>query len=122
MRRHLNFWETAAIISPLKARLLARVPHGRPLTDHEISKQSGLSLDRVFLIQHLTDWTTIGFPEAQQFLTGCGVDFCNLKHMQRVRNYLRSATWKYLRTSADWKTKYEPLIRRNLLAEKQKTK
>lgn len=122
MRRHLNFWETSKIISPLVARLLARVSHGRPLTDAEISKLSGLSIDRVFMIQHMTDWSAIGIIEAEKFLVGCGVDFCNIKNMQRVRNYLRRPTWKYLRTSHEWKSKYEPLIRRNLLAEKTKTK
>lgn len=122
MRRHLNFWETSKIISPLVARLLARVSWGRPLSDAEIAKASGLTIDRVFMIQHMTDWSAIGIVEAEMFLRGCGVDFCNLKHMQRVRNYLRRPTWKYLRVSTEWKSKYEPLVRRNLLAEKTKTK
>jgi hypothetical protein len=105
------------LIPPILARLLARKPHGRPLTDDEIAKAAGLSIDQVFLIGHMTDWSQVSVADARSFLRGCGVDFCDGRQMDRVRGYLpfrsrQPTTWKYLRSSPEWKTKYAPLLLR----------
>lgn len=118
MRKHLTFWEWSKIISPIWARLFARLPHSRPLTDLEIAKASGLTVDRVFIIQHMTNWNYIGMVEAEKFLRGCGVDFCNAKQMDRIRGYIpkpgrkAATTYKYLRLSPEWETKFKPLMLR----------
>lgn len=119
-RIRLNFWHHCELIPPIKARLLARIPHGRPLTDVEIAKASGLSADRVLMIQNMCDWSLVSVTEARAFLVGCGIDFCDGKQMDRVKAYLPregksfTTTWKYLRISPDWHSKYEPLFRRYL--------
>lgn len=125
MRRHLSFWQMSELISPIYARLLARIPHGRPLSDLEIAKKSGLSVDRVFLIQHMTDWSSIPLTEAKKFLIGCGVDFCDKKQRDRIKIYFPcyqgkgKTTWKFLRVSPDWETKFKPLLLRALAASKK---
>ena len=112
-RKPLNFWQTSWLISPIAARLVARIPYGRPLNDAEISQRSGLALDRVFIIQHLTDWSHVGFVEAERYLVGCGVDFCNRRQVDRVRAFLRRRpSWKFLRMSPEWETKFKPLLLR----------
>lgn len=122
MRRHLNFWQTSELIPPILARLMARKTHGRPLTDVEIARAAGLTADRVFILQNMTSWNDISIVEAQKFLVGCGIDFCNRRQMDRTRAYLpRSGnkhitSWKYLRMSPEWRTKYEPLMRRYILS------
>lgn len=118
MKRHLSFWDWTKLISPVWARLLARIPHGRPLTDAEIALKSGLTMDRVFLIQHMTDWSSVSMVEAEMFLRGCGINFCDSRQMDRVRWYLprpgkkTPVTFKYLRISPEWNTKYRPLMLR----------
>jgi len=115
------------VVPPILARLRARLPHGRPLTDAEISKASGLSIDRVFLIQHMTDWSSVGVGEMRMFLIGCGIDLCNQSHMSRLRAYIPRPgkapinTWKFLRVSPDFRSKYEPLLRRYLMSLKKAT-
>lgn len=120
-RIRYNFWQNFELIPPIKARLLAREENGhRPLTDLEISKRSGLTIDQVFVFQFMCDWSLINQVDARKFLIGCRVDFCDGLQMDRVNNYLRRApTWKYLRMSPDWKTKYEPLMRRLVRHEQQ---
>jgi hypothetical protein len=119
LNRRLTFWENCALIPPVLVRLLAKKSHSLPLSDHEISVVSGIPEDRVLMIQHMTNWSNINVVEARQFQIGCGINFCNGNQMDRVKSYLfRTGTkqpkWKYLRTSADWRTKYEPLLRRYL--------
>lgn len=100
------------------ARLLARIPHGRPLTDAEIAIASGLTVDRVFLLQHMTDWSQVSLVEAERFLRGCGIDFCDPAKMTRIKCYIprpgkkTPVTFKYLRISPEWTTKYKPLMLR----------
>lgn len=123
-QNRLNFWQKCDRIPPILARLLARVPHGRPLTDGEIASKSGLSADRVFIIQHMTDWSDVTLTEARRFLVGCRVDLCNTADMERVYAYLPRegkkipTSWKYLRQSTDWRSRYEPLMRRWLASLK----
>lgn len=123
-RKQLNFWQTTELIPPILARLLARIPRRRSLTDGEIAQKSGLSIDRVFVIQHLTTWDGVSIPEARKFLIGCSIDFCNYEQLNRAKVYLldRETSWKYLRTSAEWRTKYEPLMRRWRASLTEKTK
>lgn len=114
----MNFWQTSQLVPPIVARLMAKSPAGI-LTDSQIALVSGLSNDEVFLMSHKTTWDGIDIPTMKRFLMGCGVDFCNRRQVGRVKQYLRSLSstrrrtnWKYLRTSPEWKRRYEPLLLR----------
>ena len=68
---------------------------------------------QVRTISECITWDGIDLPIARKFLHGCGVDFCNRSHMKRVESYVRKKpTWKYLRTSPDWQTVYEPMMKK----------
>lgn len=109
----ISFWSRAERHPPVLVRLLARRPHGAPLTSDEISKVSGLPAHQVDYISHLTDWAGVDLPTMRKFLVGCGVDFENFKQMDRVDAYLHSKpSWRYLRLSEQWGTFYQPLMRR----------
>ncbi len=98
---------------PILVRLLARYPHGRPFSDAEISERSGLNPIQVHAVSQCVTWEGVDVPTARKFLVGCGVDFCNRSDMKRIDTYVRKKpTWKYLRTSPDWKTVYEPMMKR----------
>lgn len=100
-----TFWDKAERFPPVLVRLLARHRHGPPLTDHEISKATGLPPVQVQCISHCTSWHGIDLPTMRSFLMGCGVDFENVDQLERVDSYLRSKpapTWKYLRLSPNW--------------------
>lgn len=118
MKRKLNFWQLTKIITPVWARLLARIPRGRPLTDAEIARASGLTVDRVFVIQHMTDWSNVSLVEAEKFLAGCGIDLFNSRNWERIKWYIprpgikSPVTFKYLRISPEWETKFKPLMLR----------
>jgi hypothetical protein len=118
-RKRLNFWQNCELIPPILIRLMAKRTRSEPMTDLEISKLSGLSLDHILMIQHMTSWSLISFDVARKFMWGCGIDFCNGAQMDRAKSYLcregiKQPKWKYLRTSPEWKSKYEPLLRRYL--------
>ena len=115
----LNFWQNCKLMPPILVRLLAKENRSTPRSDDRISSRSGLSLDQVLLIQHMTSWSSVSVEEARLFMVGCGIDFCNGPQLDRVKSYFcrtgaKKPQWKYLRTAPDWKTKYEPLLRRYL--------
>lgn len=112
-----SFWDSSKLVTPIVARLLARDgPHGRPLSDAQISKASGLSMDQVFMVSHMTSWIGIDSPTQEKFLTGCRIDLFNCVVMRRVKRYLgwpkfkRRPVWKFLRTSPEWESKFKPLL------------
>lgn len=102
---------------PCLCRLFARIPHGRPLTDAEISANSvvagyPITVSAVRYVSTLSGWGPVDFATMQRFLIGCGLDFENRAQMKRVDQYRRTKPkWTYLRRSPDWKTLYEPLLR-----------
>lgn len=108
-----TFWATADRFPPILCRLLARRPYGPPLTDAEIAAASGIPIVHVFAIGQSTTWHGIDLPTMRKFLTGCGMDFEDFNQISRARNYLRhKPSWKYLRVSPQWRTMYEPLMRK----------
>ena len=123
----ISFWRRAQATPPILVRLLARKPHSEPLTDEEIAAASripgfehGLSTQEVQMLSWKTCWRGVDIPTMRAFLTGCGVDFCNVQQMKRIDIYMRwartttrrEATFKYLRTSPLWLSKYHPMILR----------
>lgn len=125
-RRQLNFWQVSFFFPPILVRLLARIPRSRPLTDLEIATRSGLTVDRIFILQHLTSWVGVDMLEMRAFLTGCRIDFCDYEQINRAKVYMWSKgkppTFKFLRVAPEWKTKYEPLLIRWRQSIKQQTK
>ena len=93
-------------------RLLARHRFGAPLSDKEIADKSGLPIVTVLTISQSPTWDGIDLPTMQKFLVGCGVDFCNPNQMKRHDAYLRKrpVRFKYLKTSPNWTSFYEPLV------------
>ena len=115
-RVRLNFWQTSQLVPPILARLLAK-KGSVIMTDSEIAAASGLSADDVFVFSHKTTWDGIDARNMRRFLNGCRCDFCDAKQMNRVKQYFRSlsrkgpkTSWKYLRMSPEWKTRFEPLL------------
>lgn len=106
-----TFWDRAEQYPPVLCRLLARLPYGRPLADAEIAEASGLSVHQVFILSQCTNWVGIDIPTAHKFLDGCGINFEDPEHMDRVDDYLRKKpSWKYLRLSPHWASFYQPLM------------
>ncbi len=115
----MNFWRTSIVYNPILCRLLARVPHGRPLKDYEVAARAGLTEWMVAAISRSSNWSGVDLPMMRQYLHGCGVDFCNVVQMKRVDAYRREqlrlaklgrSTWRYLKRSPDWQSKYQPMF------------
>ena len=103
---------------PVVVRLLARVkkPGGagvRALTDAEIARAGGLSLEMVRHISKLTEWSDVSIDTLLSFLKGCGADLDNRDWLRKNAAYMASINGapRYLRQSPDWTGTYEPLIR-----------
>jgi len=110
-----TFWKQCERYSPILVRLLARHPHGKPLTDEEIAVRSGNTLTplQVADLSQRATWGSVDVLTMRRYLTACGVDFCNRKQMKRIDAYLRSKpNFKYLRTSPAWNSFYLPLMLR----------
>ena len=108
----MNFWKKADTYPPILVRLLARVPHGRPLTDAEIAERSGLPVAQVWVISCSTTWDGIDVPTMRRFVQACHVDIEDDATLRRVESYMRSKpTWLYLRKSSQWKSYFETLSR-----------
>ena len=112
-------------------RLLARQPHGRPMSSQEISERSGLTVHEVELISQSADWNCCTVTQMHSFLVACRCDWENYWDRERMRVYLKKRlvhghvclpTWKYLRVSPEWKTYYQPLLQRFLLHLKKGSK
>jgi hypothetical protein len=115
----MTFWQRAEQMPPILVRLLARKSRSRPLGFHEIAEASGLPIIMVYCISESTSWDGVAVNEMRAFLCACRCDFCDKKQMRRVNAYVASKpTWQYLRKSHDWKTYYEPLMRRYLASVK----
>jgi hypothetical protein len=110
-RNRMNFWQNSRTFPPILVRLLAK--SGKlPMTTQEIAHASKLSAAKVEAISMSLTWDDIDIPSAFAFMTACHMDFCKKSDMHRARDYIRSARWVYLRRSRQWKTYYEPMMRR----------
>lgn len=110
-----TFWQRAEQLPPCLVRLLARHPHGKPLTDKEISHRMGWEnvICAVRFLAEKTDWEGITLDSMRLFLQACNVDFENVVQMKRVDSYLRSKpSFTYLRKSPEWSTKWAPMLQR----------
>lgn len=107
-----TFWERAEQYPPCLVRLLARHNYGRVLTDQEIAARScGLPWQLVCALGQCTDWRGLDIYTMRLFLCGCGVDFENAKQMHRIGEYLRKTpSWRHLKMSPEWLTRWLPLI------------
>lgn len=116
-----SIFTTAQRFPPILVRLLARVRRGRPLSDLEISKASGLPIHQVHVLSQSTDWRGVDIYTMRAFTAGCGLDFDSRSQMKRAIVYLRGKTvrgrriapnFKYLRRSPYWATFYQPMVKR----------
>lgn len=108
----MNFWKKSETYPPILVRLLARVPYGRPLTDHEIAQASGIPVAQVWNISCCTTWDGIDVPTMRRFLTACRVDIEDDATLRRIESYMRkNPSWRYLRKSPQWRSYYERLTR-----------
>lgn len=117
----MNFWERSEKFSPILCRLLARHPHGKPLTNDELAirmatdrgRPSGCGHYTIGTLSKATSWEDCTLPIMRVFLQACRIDFCNVGQMKRVDSYLRSKpSFTYLRKSPEWSTKWAPMLQR----------
>ena len=113
-RERLNFWQCGKTFPPILVRLLAK-SGARPMTTQEIAEISKLPPATVEAISMSVSWDGIDIPTAFAFLHACRMDFCKKSDMHRARDYLRRPRWVYLRKSKQWRTYYQPMMRRYLV-------
>ena len=120
-----SFWKRFDTLPPILIRLLAtdRTRRKRAMTAADIAHRSGLPVHQVDYLSQFTSWEGIDVPTARKFLHGCNIDFTNYKDMQRVAEYLgakagRTAQWRHLRSTREWRTLYEPMMIRYLRSMK----
>jgi len=81
-------------LTPAECRLIARKDWRTPLKTTDISKRSGLSIQRVSWISKQKNWDEIKIREAFLFREGCGVMMWNeskqLAYLRRTRKAKRS--------------------------------
>ncbi len=112
----MTFWQRSEIYSPCLVRMLARKSGGRgtgkrPMTWMEICDRSTLGPAQIEAVSQSTDWNQIELPLMQDFLIGCGVDFCDRSQMHRADEYLRSRPrFEHLHRSPEWKAYWLPLM------------
>lgn len=108
----MNFWRNSELFPPILCRLLARHRGGAPLDDQEIMRRGSLTHTEVKLISVQTDWRGVDLPTMRKFLTGCGIDFCCRRDMNRIKTYIGSEpNWLYLRKSPHWLSYYDRLLK-----------
>ena len=107
-----NFWQRLELFPPILVRLLAVKPHAGPLSDTEISLKSGIPVYQVMQISQGLSWDGIDVTVVRKFTLACGVDFCDRDSMRNIRQKIRHNEWRQLRLSKEWKTLYQPMMRR----------
>lgn len=117
MPKSLTFVEKLNRFPPIVCRILARVPLDtggvRAKTDHEIAQASGLTLSKVASLSHLTTWDEVPLATIVAFTKGCGSDLDNRDWQRHNAAYMRNlrSIPQYLRSSPDWKNRFEPLVK-----------
>lgn len=110
MTRCTTFWQKARRYPPALIRILARHPRGRLLSDEDISKASGLTINEVRLLGGSMQWA-ITVDAMERFLRACSIDFENRGQMQRIGSYLRNnPKWLHLRNDPQWESRWKPAI------------
>jgi hypothetical protein len=110
----MTFWEKAARIPPILARLLARDNYNLVLTDAHIAKASGLSVAMVTLVSNQTSWDSIDLPTMRKFLSGCRLDFDNRVQFHRNWIYLnKNPQWRHLRRDELFHDRWLPMLKRH---------
>ena len=124
MRKIRKGWEIFDFFPPIFVRLLAREKVGksavRVLTDEEISIRSGLGVEVVQEISELHNWDTVTLRIAQQFCKGCNLDIFDWRVRNSAYALASGGSFAYLKCSQEWKTKFLPLLRKYIDAEKKK--
>lgn len=111
-----TFWDRLREFSPIVCRLLARHPHGPPLTTEHIAALTRLSTYEILAISAMTSWDTVRVEHMRSFVVACNLDFEDKRHMRRVEAYLRALRsgkinrkFAYLERSPDYESYYLPL-------------
>lgn len=117
-------WEVFNYFPPVFVRLLAREKVGkssvRVLADEEISIRSGLSVETVAEVSEQLDWEDVPIGVAKRFCTGCNFDFFDWKVRNSAYALANGGSFAYLKCSPFWKSKYLPLLRKYINAQKEK--
>lgn len=111
-----TFWDRLREFSPIVCRLLARHPHGPPLSDKEIALRSGLTHLTVVVLSDELSWDGVKVATMRAFIQACNLDFEDKRQMRRVEAYLRALKsgkinkkFAYLERSPDYESYYLPL-------------
>lgn len=114
MRR--TFWDRLREFSPIVCRLLARHPHGAPLTTGHLASLTRLSPYKILALSELTSWDPVSVEDMRSFVVACNLDFEDKRQMRRVEAYLRALKsgkinkkFAYLDRSPDYESYYLPL-------------
>lgn len=60
-----------------------------------------------------TDWHGVTLDDSAKFMRGCGLNLEHAQSLRRVTDYLsKRPTFRYLRTSPQWASYYQPLLKR----------
>jgi hypothetical protein len=102
-----------ASFPPILVRLLARNKR-LPLTPIEISSRSQTwGTHYIEALSRETNWGTTSVTDAITFCRACGLDLDDAEIWRRTVDYLsRKPTFRYLRTSPEWKSYYQPMLKR----------
>lgn len=111
----ISLWQRIEERPPILVRMMARHRHGPPLTNAEIAAASGLAPYQVAELSFATSWRGVDIYTMKAFTIACGMDFTDRQQWKRTSAYLDRVlrgdfNFKYLRTSPDWKTLYEPML------------
>tara|TARA_B100000212_G_scaffold329119_1_gene293995 strand:+ start:763 stop:1083 length:321 start_codon:yes stop_codon:yes gene_type:complete len=92
----------------------------RVLADEEISIRSGLSVETVAEVSEQLDWEDVPIGVAKRFCKGCNFDFFDWKVRNSAYALANGGSFAYLKCSPFWKSKYLPLLRKYINAQKEK--
>lgn len=94
-----NFWEKIELFTPQYVRLFAahRIKgHAVEITDEEIAKRSGLSMEQIHRITWSKNWDNITIGEMKAYLHGCKADFTDPKTSGLMKKmFARGAAFRH---------------------------
>lgn len=106
-----GFWKRAHQYPPFVVRLLARKRNGPWYTGDEIADRCSLTSYEVSVISVQTSWDDIPLGKMREFLKGCGLDFTDVRCMNRVQTYLTTKNrFHYLKSNETFRKIYAPLL------------
>lgn len=106
------FWAKTEIWTPPLCRMVARKKRNVPMSVLDIADASlKLTPAQVESISQSTEWSHIDVETMRDFVTACGIDFCDWAQMHRACEFIRSKPgFSHLRRSPEWKTYWRPLM------------